>query len=147
MDDPYKNATISFSNGDTPVKSKSDGSWYKTGLGGTVTITVQKTGYTFTPEDYTVTSERNNLNFKSAEKEISLSGTVTISGSGLADVSIRFNNGADSAITDSNGNWSKSLIIEEAVVVTPNKTGYTFDPTDQTLNGSDFNVDFEATAN
>ena len=145
--DPIENATISFSNGDSPVKSKSDGSWYKTGLGGTVNITVQKTGYTFTPEDYTVESERNNLNFQSNEKEISLSGTVTTGGSGLADVSIRFDSGAYSAITDSNGDWSKTLIIEDSVIVEPNKSGYTFEPTEQTLQGSDSNVDFEATAN
>lgn len=145
--DPVENATITFSNGDTPVQTNSNGKWYKTGLGGTVVIEASKSGLTFTPTDYTVESEKNNVNFQSNENIIDLAGNVTDGTSGIENVSIRFDNGADAASTDANGDWSKNgLIIEESVKVTPQHTGYTFTPESSILSGSDSNVDFEGTA-
>ena len=145
--DPIEGATISFSNGDTPVQSNSDGKFYKTGLGGTVVVSIHKNGYNFTPKEYTVDDEKNNLNFQSGEKEVTLAGTITGYDQSGVTISIQFDNGTDSTETDSEGYWSKTMIITGDVTVTPVKPTYEFEPSEQTLSGSDSNVDFEVITN
>ncbi len=61
-----------------------------------------------------------------------LSGQVTLSGSGLAGVSVALSTGAQ-ATTDAMGRYSFPNLSGGSYTVTPTATGYTFTPTSQTL--------------
>ena len=72
-----------------------------------------------------------------------ISGRVTEGELGLEGVEINFSGGHSSVTTDAEGYWSKHLLRGE-VEVTPEKTGYVFDPPSMTITGSDSNLDFQA---
>jgi hypothetical protein len=80
----------------------------------------------------------------------SISGRVTLNGSGLSGVTITLTgSGSTSTTTDSSGNYSFSSAANGSYTVTPTMTGYTFTPANRTANVSGANVtvpDFVATA-
>ena len=80
----------------------------------------------------------------------SISGRVTLNGSGLSGVTITLTgSGSTSTITNSSGNYSFSNAANGSYTVTPYMTGYTFSPANKTANVSGVNVtvpDFVATA-
>ena len=76
-----------------------------------------------------------------------ISGTVVHSGSGLEDVAMTLSNG-NTVTTDSEGDYSFSDLSDGSYTVTPSLSGYSFNPTYQTvtINGADITaVDFVAT--
>lgn len=60
---PISGATISFTGGFASVTSAANGTWSKTNLWGTVTITPSKLEYVFTPASVVVTGARSNVAF------------------------------------------------------------------------------------
>jgi uncharacterized repeat protein (TIGR01451 family) len=112
-------------------------------FGGTYTITVSKTGFTFTPPSQTFSNLDTNqiANFTGALIQLTISGhianannvsianaTVTLSGSQSATSS-----------TDANGNYSFTVPFGGTYTITVSKTGFTFTPPSQTFSNLDTN--------
>lgn len=77
----------------------------------------------------------------------SLSGTVTLSGSGLSGVTVTA--GSGSATTSTSGAWTISGLAPGSYTVTPSRSGYTFSPASQSATITSANVtgvNFTATA-
>jgi hypothetical protein len=77
----------------------------------------------------------------------SVSGTITLSGSGLSGVTVTA--GASSGTTNSSGAYTISGLANGTYTVTPSLSGYTFSPTSQSVTVSGANVtgiNFTATA-
>jgi len=71
--------------------------------------------------------------------QYSISGNVTLSGSGLTGVTITLSgDSADSTTTDSSGNYSFTGLSNGTYTVTPSKSGYTFTPSSRaaTISGA-----------
>lgn len=138
--------TIAFSGGYGSVTTASDGTWSKSGLKGTVTVTPAKDGWTFSPPNRQVSAASGNVNFSASKTTYTVSGRVTHqdNGQGLEGVAIGFSGGFGTATTGADGTWSKSGLAGN-VTVTPTKEGWTFDPTNRQVSGAAGNVDFAAT--
>ncbi len=75
----------------------------------------------------------------------SVSGEVTdADGNGIAGVIVGFSGGFGTAVTDSNGKWSKDGLSGN-VTVTPVKEGWTFDPIKKEVSTSQSDVNFTGT--
>ncbi|MGB9500348.1 MAG: hypothetical protein ACKVE4_11530 [Dissulfuribacterales bacterium] len=73
-----------------------------------------------------------------------VSGYVkTVDGAGLANVTISFNNGLPSVVTDSNGHWSAAGLTGDTVI-TPSLDDYFFSPSSLTTTNASNAVDFTA---
>jgi len=103
------------------------------------TVTPSLTGYTFTPASLSVTLSGSDVTGKDfAVVTHSISGTVTLGGSGLSGVSV--SDGTRTATTNGSGVYTIANVPDAATyTVTPKPTGYTFAPASQsvTLSGSD----------
>ncbi len=73
----------------------------------------------------------------------SVSGFVTYNGNGLSGVTISFDNGLPSVVTNSQGYWSQSGLTG-SVNVTPSLNGYTFNPSSLLVWGPSNDVNFVA---
>ncbi len=106
---------------------------------------------------YSVTTELNDptdvsvtvgLFKKSTNSTYSISGTVTVSGSGLQGVTMTLSgSGSATVTTDASGNFSFINLANGSYTITPSKTGYMFNPTSsaQTVNNSNItDVNFAA---
>ncbi len=124
--------------GNAPVITDASGSYVITGISGTCTsanytVTPSMAGYTFAPVNQPVVItgySLQNINFKEAPPSggLSISGTITACGSGLANVSVSTDSGALTT-TDSSGNYTLSGLTGcTTYVVIPSKTGYAFTP-------------------
>jgi len=94
-----------------------------------------------------VTSANASLTVTSSSgSTCSISGTVTLDGTGLSGVLV--SDGAISATTNSSGNYSLTDVSNGAYTLTPSLAGYSFMPSTQALTVSNENVsqDFTATA-
>jgi inhibitor of cysteine peptidase len=119
---------------------------------GTYTVTPSKQGYGFSPSSQTVTVTDGNqtgINF-TAEAGYSISGQVTLSGSGLVGVTMTLSGGVSKVTeTNSEGRYSLTGLQNGSYVVTPTKEGYQFSPASQSVTITDSNKDginFTATA-
>ena len=77
----------------------------------------------------------------------SISGAVTVSGAGLAGVTLRLNTGA-AAVTDAGGNYSFTVLPNGSYTITPSLAGYAFNPVNtlQVVSGANVTgVNFTAT--
>lgn len=92
--DGIPDVTISFSGDLSSVITQTDGTWVKTGLTGTVTVTPQVDGYSFDPSHEIVTEERDDVDF------VRYLGFVEDFGDGLAPY-WEFTGDADWVIDDS----------------------------------------------
>ncbi len=138
--------TLGFSNG-TTVTTGTDGSWSKSGLSGTVTVTPSKSGYSFTPVSTQVTGTANNVNFTgtAAPTTYAVSGKVIDANNNvITGVTLGFSDGS-SVTTGTDGSWSKSG-LSGTVTVTPSKSGYSFTPVSTQVTGTANNVNFTGTA-
>lgn len=92
----------------------------------TGTIRVTATGAAGSPKDIIVT--------QGIYTSPIVSGNVkTTSGKALSGVTITFSNGGGTVVTDSNGYYSKALILYSwSGTATPSKAGYTFSPVSRT---------------
>jgi hypothetical protein len=115
------------------------------------TIAPSKPGYTFSPENRTVTGNspgRTRLDF--SVQQYSISGKMTLNGDGLPGAMIHLSGAATtSTMTDSDGNYSFVGLLNGDYTVTPSKTGLPFAPenTKVTVTGASLSgIDFASTA-
>jgi len=116
---------------------------------GSYTVTPTLSGYTFSPPSQNVTVNSANVTvpvFTAAAIGYSISGTI--SGIGSATVTL---SGASSASTVANGSGAYSFagLSNGSYTVTPTLSGYTFNPTSQSVTvngGSSSGIDFTGQA-
>ncbi len=126
---------VTVTAGSATATTGTTGAYTITGLtNGTYTVTPSKSGYTFSPANYSVTINGANVTGKNftatAATTYSISGTVTYNSSGLSGVTMTLS-GAASATTSTatDGTYTFSGLANGTYTVTPSKSGYTFSPT------------------
>ena len=142
-------ATVRLSGGATvSTTADASGNFSFSGLtDGGYTVTVTKTGYTFTPASAAVNLSGSNqtVSFTSAAvvQTYTISGTISGAGGNGATVALT---GASTANTtaDASGKFSFSGLSDGSYTVTVTRTGYTFTPASApvTLSGSNQTVSF-----
>ena len=126
---------LTFSNNGGSASTDTSG-YYSRSLscGWSGTVTLSKSGYTFTPANRSYTNLTSNQTSQSYTgtascTAVSVSGYVKNSaGTGISGVTLTFSNNGGSASTDSSGYYSRSLSCGWSGTVTPSKSGYTFTP-------------------
>lgn len=137
--------SISFGGGYQSVLTDAQGYWSKSGLTGTVTVVPSLSGYTFTPPNRQVAGAASNVDFSAVSATYSVSGRVTDSyEAGISGVTISFEAGYQSVLTDEDGYWSKSG-LSGTVTVTPSKPGYAFTPASRPVSEATGSVNFTGT--
>ena len=95
------------------------------GWGGTVTPS--KVGYNFDPayRNYNdVEKNKKNQDYTGIVKTRTISGYIlTLSGDGFSGVTVTFNNGGGTEITDSSGYYHRNVTYGWGGTVTPSKDG------------------------
>jgi len=136
-------------NSSSNTTTDSLGNYCFTGLSsGMYTITPSKSGYIFTPTSSLVIISGANqigINF-TANMTHSISGTVTLHGSGLGNVTVTLSgSSSESTTTDASGNYTFTGLNDDIYTVTPSNCVYTFTPSSRTvvisganINGMDF---------
>jgi Domain of unknown function (DUF1929)/Bacterial Ig domain/Glyoxal oxidase N-terminus/Carboxypeptidase regulatory-like domain/Kelch motif/Galactose oxidase, central domain len=135
-------ATVALGGAATAMATAdSSGNFSFSGLAnGTYTVTVSKSGYTFTPASQTMTvtdSNQMGINFSGqAIPTWSMSGNLGSDGSGSTVLLIGTASAA--ATADSAGNFTFTGLANGTYTVTPNKSGFAFSPASQqvTMNGA-----------
>jgi len=125
--------------GSGTTTTDSSGNYSFTGLSnGTYTITPSKSGYTFYPTSRTVTIEgasQIGMNFMATKifaYSYSISGSVT--GDVKESVTIFLSgNSSDSTTTDVSGNYTFTGLSNGQYTIAPNKSDYTFTPTNRNI--------------
>ncbi|MCP4151180.1 MAG: hypothetical protein GY757_25780 [bacterium] len=142
-----QNVTITFShNGHTETTTASGAYTYTVNYGTTTTVTASKTGYAFTPSQYSysdLTENKSNQDFTTYHP--SISGTVTNGSSGLKDVVITFSHDGHTETTSADGTYSYTVLSGTTTTVTASKAGYAFTPSQynySNLTESKSNQDF-----
>jgi hypothetical protein len=144
---------VTVTTGSISTTTDEDGNYTFSGLAaGDYTITPNKTGYTFTPVSRSVpitTANVAEVDFTASAVTVTyrISGTVTQSGSGLSGVTMRA--GGSITTTGSGGSYILSSLQAGTYTVTPSKSGFTFSPTNrsvQLLAGDVAGVNFTADA-
>lgn len=99
---------------------------------GSYTVTPTLAGYIFDPSSQAVTISNANasgINFTAAAATYNISGTVTLSGTGLKGVTITLGGtSSGTATTDVGGNYTFTGLANGSYTITPSKSGYTFSP-------------------
>ncbi len=140
--------TVVLVSGTTRTATTSaNGTYTFSGLanGATFTITPGKSGYSITPSDFSSTIAASNVvtNFTAtATTSYSISGTATVQGTGLANVTIALKGDIQaSQLTDSGGNYSFiNLANGQTYTFTPSKTKFSFSPKSQGATLSSANI-------
>ena len=135
-------ATVAFSSGGSAT-STATGYYQKCELAyGAVTVMPSLSGYTFTPANLSVSviKDLTNVNFVGAAPTFSVSGLIyDVDFNGLANVQVSFGGAYGSVVTDASGFYTKSGLAS-AVIVTPQRAGYVFDPATQALTPTGSNI-------
>lgn len=120
--------------------------------GGSYTLTPSKLNHTFAPTSLataTLSADWTGNDFAATLSTYTISGTVTLSGSGLSGVTMSITGSTTtSTTTDGSGNYSVTLDGDGDYTFTPSKTGYIFTPgsnSTTTLSASVTGIDFTAT--
>lgn len=154
---PLSGAEVVLNDGGilTSVFTESDGTYQFTRLreGGSFTVSASAAHFTMTPASQTFNnlSSDQTLNFTAITSDsnfFNIDGQVTENGVGLAGVTVTLS-GSQSGLrtTDSNGNYSFTLIMNGNYTVTPSILGFTFAPPSQTFNNLLANQTANFTAN
>jgi len=113
----------------------SDGFYSFSGLSNDTSyiITPSKSGYTFTPSSRTVPITNSSVTGADFTASVlptySISGTVTLSGSGLSGVTLTLSvDASQTTTTNTLGNYTISGLSNGTYTITPSKSGYTFSP-------------------
>ncbi|MEO8615904.1 MAG: putative Ig domain-containing protein [Luteolibacter sp.] len=127
---------VSVSDGFRSATTDGSGNYTITGVpNGTYTVTPTKSGNSFTPATLSVTVAGANQTAKkftaAALPTYSISGTITLSGSGLSGVVVSNGSGV-TATTDVNGLYTLTGIPQGSYTITPSKSGHTFTPANVT---------------
>lgn len=134
---------INFSGGFSPVATAPDGTWFKIGLKGTITVTPTKDGWAFYPPSRQVTGTANDVDFVAGAYTVSGRVTRQDNGQGIEGVTISFSGGFSPVVTAPDGTWSKSG-LNGRVTVTPTKEGWAFSPWSTVVVTTASTVDFDA---
>jgi hypothetical protein len=143
-------ASIALSGaGMASTTADSSGNYTFSGLvNGSYNIVPSKTGFSFSPTSQAVQVNGANLsgiNFTVTVPTWSISGNVSTSGAGA---SVALSGAATASLTaDASGNYSFTGLANGAYVVTPTKSGLSFNPTSQNTtvnNGNVSGVNFTA---
>jgi len=129
--------TLSGSQSGSVVTTSSGSYSFTVGAGGNYTVTPSLTGYTFAPPSQTFNSLSSNQtqNFVATQVMYTISGQVTLSGSGLSGVTVTLSGSqSGTVVTTSSGGYSFSVAVGGNYTVTPSLTGYTFNPTSKSFN-------------
>jgi uncharacterized repeat protein (TIGR03803 family) len=107
---------------------------------GNYTVTPSLSGYTFSPPSQTFNGLGGNqvANFSASPvvTNYTISGQVTLSGSGLSGVTMTLSGSqSGSTATNGSGSYNFSVQADGNYTVTPSLSGYTFSPPSQTFNG------------
>ena len=142
-------AGVTLSAGGKTATTASDGTYTLSGLAaGTYTVTPSISGFALTPTSRSVTVGPNatGIDFTASSTVFSISGTVTLNGSGFSGVTVSA--GGISTTTSSTGAYTLTGLGAGTYSVTATKSGYTFTPASQsvTLGPSQLSVNFTATA-
>ena len=138
--------TVTLSgSGSGTTTTDADGAYSFTGLSsGTYIVTPSRSGYAFTPSSKQVTAScavQLGVDFTATTSgpTYSISGKVTLSGSGLSGVTMTLSgSGSGTTTTDSSGDYTFSGLSNGTYTITPTKSGYTFTPVSKsvTISGS-----------
>lgn len=116
------------------------------------TATPSKAGYTFDPAyvDYNkVKSDQTNQDYTGIVQKRSISGYIrTLTGNGLSGVTVTFDNGGGTRVTDSSGYYNREVTYGWGGTVTPLMDGYSFVPESRsyvTVTGNQLNQDYMGT--
>jgi Bacterial Ig domain/Lysyl oxidase len=141
----------------TTVTAGANGTYSFSGLAnGTYAVTPSKTGYTFSPTAQTVTvngTNASNINFTAtAVQTYSISGNISPGSAGAGSLLSLSGTPSTTTIADVLGNYTFSGLGNGTYTVTPSKTGYTFNPTTQTVmlpvnSGNAIGINFTISAN
>ena len=117
------------------------GSYSFSGLAnGTYTVTVTKSGVTFSPATQAVTingSHALGVNFTSSQPSYSISGTI----SGAPGDSVALSGTSTATTTaDGSGNYSFTGLLNGSYTVTPGSVGFTISPSSQPVTVNNANV-------
>lgn len=131
-----------------------DGKFTISGLAdGSFTLTPSRAGLAFTPTNRSVTVSGANVtgqDFTATPAKYSVSGTVLVSGTGLAGVTMTLTPGSLTATTAADGTYTITGVDAGTYTLKPTLTGYSFAPSLRTVNVSGADVtgqDFAATLN
>ncbi|MGO9018058.1 MAG: carboxypeptidase regulatory-like domain-containing protein [Syntrophobacteraceae bacterium] len=128
---PLEGVTVALSGtSSATTRSASNGTYSFSGLSnGSYAITPSIPGYTFKPQQVTITDQDiPNVNF-SGTIVYSISGTVTLSGHALAGVTITLSGTAEAVVaTGASGTYSLTGLTAGSYTLTPSMTDYTFTP-------------------
>jgi inhibitor of cysteine peptidase len=119
--------------GNNSVTTNGSGAYTISGVAnGSYTLTPSLAGYTFNPTSQTITVSGGNAaqNFTATaipSSTYSISGTITLSGAGLAGVTVACS--AGSATTNGSGAYTITGAASGSYTLTPALAGYTFTPT------------------
>lgn len=140
------NLVFSYPAENTSVNTGPDGKWVKEGLRGWITVTPQKDGYDFVPQNVVVGESAQNLNFTGTRNTYSVSGIVLDENSqALGGVEISFSGEYEPVTTAGDGSWSKDDLAG-VVIISAAKDGYVFDPLDVRVTGERQDVSFQGTS-
>jgi len=106
--------------------------------GETYTVTPTKASYVFEPANRTYTNvaaDHTSEDYNAIPDAFTISGTVTVGGSGLAGVLMSGLPG--SPVTNGSGYYGATVYYGESHTVTPTKAGYIFDPNSRTYTNVD----------
>ncbi|MBX0331181.1 carboxypeptidase-like regulatory domain-containing protein [Oscillochloris sp. ZM17-4] len=142
-------AGVTISDGTRSATTASDGSYTLSNVPpGSYTLTPAKSGYSFSPATRSISVSGNNVSsqdFSATLITYSVGGRVTLSGSGIAGVTV--SDGTRSATTASDGSYTLSNVPPGSYTLTPAKSGYSFSPatrsvsvTANNLSGQDFSA-------
>lgn len=151
-----QNVLITLSGaGSATTLTNASGNYSFSGLtNGSFAITPSLTGYTFSPSSKTATISGANATASNFVATAVPASTYSIfgavSGAVTSNVTINLTGATKkSVITDFNGNYRISGLVNGGYTVTPSRTGYTFNPTNTAIDISNANVsgtNFIATA-
>ena len=133
---------INFSGGFSPVATAPDGTWFKIGLKGTITVTPTKDGC-FLPAQQTSDWDGKRCRLRSRCLHGVRRVTRQDNGQGIEGVTISFSGGFSPVVTAPDGTWSKSG-LNGRVTVTPMKEGWSFYPWSTVVVTTANTVDFAA---
>ena len=141
---------VTVSDGIRNAVTDANGNYTISGVAnGTYTVTATKAGHTFTPSGLSVTISGSNQTGKSfvasALPTYSISGTITVGGTGLPSVTVSDTNG-NSTTTNASGAYTIAGVPQASYTITPVKAGYTFTPANRsgTIGANLSNQDFTA---
>ena len=134
-------ATVTLSGtASATTMANTSGNYSFTGLqNGSYTVTPSNSGYTFTPQNVTVSGANlTGVNFtgQSVATTWSISGTISPSAAGSGATVTLSGTASATTMANTSGNYSFTGLQNGSYTVTPSNSGYTFTPQNVTVSGA-----------